>query len=102
MVTKIWFSLDFFVKKVFGFFVKNVFGFFVKNVIGFLVKNAHEFFLSKMSINFFWVKNVHKFFVVYMRYAMTKGNVHTYTPFGVGLAHEVIYENSKIQIYRHL
>ena len=37
-----------------------------------------------------------------MRYAMKKGNVHKYTPLGVGLAHEDIYENSKIKIYGSL
>lgn len=35
--------------------------------MNFFVKNVHKFF---------WVKNVHKFFVMYMRYAMKKGNVH--------------------------
>ena len=42
----------------------------------FWVKNVHNFFLVKNVHNFFLVKNVHKFFVMYMRYAMKKGNVH--------------------------
>ena len=42
----------------------------------FLVKNIHKFFLVKNVHKFFSVKNAHKFFVMYMRYAMKKGNVH--------------------------
>ena len=57
----------------------------------FLVKNGHEFFGSKMVINFFWSKmviNEPKMFInFFWRYAMRKMSINNPLS-GVGLAHE--------------